>query len=126
VGSYLFQRVLRDGKDSRFDEIKKSPPRFLAAWVGQATWVSLCLMPVIAVNATPAAAFAALPKFSPTDLLGAALFLGGFLFEITADRQKSAWVEEKRTKQHEELFMTRGLWSKRCVPYLFLPLPLRY
>lgn len=31
VGSYLFQRVLADGKDSRFDEIKKSPPKFFGA-----------------------------------------------------------------------------------------------
>lgn len=35
VGSYLFQRVISDGKDSRFDEIKKSPPRFFAAWMAR-------------------------------------------------------------------------------------------
>lgn len=41
MGSYLFQRVLADGHDSRFDEIKKSPPKFFAAFMAQATWVSL-------------------------------------------------------------------------------------
>lgn len=117
MGSYLFQRVLKDGKDSRFDEIKKSPPKFLVAWMGQATWVSLCLMPVIAINSIPPAVFAAVPGFKLTDLLGLSLYLGGFLFEITADRQKSQWMHEKRTKQHDELFLTKGLWSKRYVWY---------
>jgi hypothetical protein len=56
VGSYLFQRVLQDGKDSRyallflykdeqsltrhrFDEIKKSPPKFFGAWMAQGTLI---------------------------------------------------------------------------------------
>ncbi|KAB8295908.1 hypothetical protein EYC80_008729 [Monilinia laxa] len=32
LGSYLFARILSDGHDSRFDEIKKSPPKFLGAF----------------------------------------------------------------------------------------------
>lgn len=117
MGSYLFQRVLKEGKDSRFDAIKVSPPKFFAAWMAQATWVSLCLMPVIAINAIPPAVFAALPGLRATDVLGLGLYLGGFVFEIVADRQKSQWMHEKRTKQHDEVFMTRGLWSKRCVDF---------
>jgi len=31
--------------------------------------------------------------------------------EAAADRQKSAWMEEKKEKKHEEGFCTRGLWS---------------
>lgn len=113
MGSYLFQRVLQEGKDSRFDDIRGSKAKFAGAWTGQAVWVSLCLLPVIAVNATPPAAFAALAGLRPSDLLGLALYFGGFAFEITADRQKSAWMHEKRNKQHDEAFLTRGLWSKR-------------
>lgn len=119
VGSYLFQRVLADGKDSRFDEIKKSPPKFLVAFVAQATWVSLCLMPILAVNSIPHAALATLPVIGITDIIGLALYVGGLGFEVTADRQKDAWVQAKKRKEHDEDFLTHGLWSKSRHPNYF-------
>lgn len=120
LGSYLFQRVLSLGHDSRFDRIKKEPPKFAGAWMGQIFWVTLCLMPVIAINAVPAAAFSALPRaVSITDYLGLALWLGGFGFEIVADRQKGKWLDERKNKEHDEQFMTRGLYSKSQYPNYF-------
>ena len=114
MGSYLFQRVLREGKDSRFNKIKTSPPSFFTAFMVQATWVSLCLLPLMALNAVPAAAFAALPRaVRLTDVLGLTLFAGGLGFEVVADRQKDRWLREKRAKAHDEEFMTRGLWGRR-------------
>lgn len=113
MGIYLFQRVLRDGSDSRFDEMKKSPPKFFAAWMAQATWCSLITLPVVAMNAVPARALASLGGVKATDVLGLAVWVGGMAFEATADRQKSAWVKEKREKKHSEEFMTRGLWTRR-------------
>lgn len=115
MGSYLFQRILEEGKDSRFDEIKKSPTRFAVAFFAQATWVSLCLLPVIALNSVPAAAFAAFPAFKASDAIGLLVYISGFAFEITADRQKSKWLRERREKVHDEQFMTSGLWSVRYV-----------
>ncbi len=119
MGTYLFQRVLSDGKDSRFDEIKKSPPKFLAAFIAQATWVSLCLMPVLAINSIPHVALATLPLVTITDILGLLLYVGGLSFEVVADRQKDAWVQEKKRKEHDEDFLTRGLWSKSRHPNYF-------
>ncbi|KAK7942772.1 uncharacterized protein PG986_011885 [Apiospora aurea] len=119
LGSFLFDRVMKEGKDSRFDEIKKSPSKFAVAWMGQATWVTLCLMPVIAINAIPPAVFASMPAVKLTDAIGMALYIGGLAFEVIADRQKSQWMHEKRTKQHDEHFMTRGLWSKSQYPNYF-------
>ncbi len=108
--------------------MRQSPPRFLAAWTAQATWVSLCLAPVIAVNAVPAAAFAevASPLVKVTDDLGLALYAGGLVLEIVADTQKDRWVSEKRAKAHDEQFMTRGLWSWRyvCLLYLYAASPI--
>lgn len=115
VGSYLFQRILQDGHDSRFDEIKKSPAKFAGAFFAQATWVSLCLLPVIALNSVPAASFAALPPVKISDIAGILVYVAGFAFEITADWQKSKWMREKREKLHDEQFMTRGLWTVRYV-----------
>ncbi|WQF86215.1 Putative 3-oxo-5-alpha-steroid 4-dehydrogenase, probable O-methyltransferase UstE [Colletotrichum destructivum] len=119
LGSYLFQRILEEGKDSRFDEIKKSPARFAGAFFAQATWVSLCLMPVIALNAVPASAFAALPAVKASDALGLLVYVAGFAFEITADRQKSKWLRERREKAHDQQFMTSGLWSVSQYPNYF-------
>ncbi|RDW88651.1 hypothetical protein BP6252_00683 [Coleophoma cylindrospora] len=119
LGSYLFQRVLADGHDSRFDEIKKSPPKFLGAFMAQATWVSLCLMPVLAINSIPHTLLSTLPLLSLPDILGFGLFVSGFAFEVAADRQKNAWVQEKKQKKHEEDFLTRGLWSKSRHPNYF-------
>ncbi|KAL0934220.1 uncharacterized protein CTRU02_211019 [Colletotrichum truncatum] len=119
LGSYLFQRILQEGKDSRFDEIKKSPTRFAVAFFAQATWVSLCLLPVITLNSVPGVAFAALPSIKASDVLGLLAYFGGFAFEITADRQKSKWLRERREKAHDEQFMTRGLWSVSQYPNYF-------
>lgn len=119
LGSYLFARVLADGHDSRFDEIKKSPPKFFGAWMAQATWVSLCLMPVLAVNSIPHKLLSTLPALGLVDVVGILLYVGGLGFEIVADRQKSQWSKEKKQKKHEEDFLTRGLWSKSRHPNYF-------
>jgi steroid 5-alpha reductase family enzyme len=89
---------MQDGKDSRFDEIKKSPPKFLVAFMAQATWISLCLMPILAVNSIPHAVLSTLPAIGITDVLGLLLYAGGLGFEVTADRQKDAWVQSKKKK----------------------------
>ncbi|KAL9061956.1 MAG: hypothetical protein Q9206_000142 [Seirophora lacunosa] len=121
LGTYLFSRITSDnGTDSRFDNIRSSPPKFLGAFFAQATWVSLCLMPVLALNSLPASLFATLPAaIGLTDILGLLFYIGGLSFEVTADRQKDKWVQEKKTKKHNEEFLTRGLWSKSRHPNYF-------
>ncbi|KAF2021048.1 DUF1295-domain-containing protein [Aaosphaeria arxii CBS 175.79] len=135
LGTYLFKRISSDGHDSRFDKIRGSASKFYVAFFAQATWVSLCLLPVIAVNSLPRSAFAltasklattgstaaAVVAASPyaTDILGLFLFAFGLTFEIVADRQKSQWSKEKKEKKHSEEFLTRGLWSKSRHPNYF-------
>ncbi len=120
MGSYLFKRISSDGSDSRFDSIRDSPPKFLGAFFAQATWVSLCLMPVLAINSLPTSIFASLPAaVGITDIMGVLLYLGGLSFEVVADRQKDTWVQEKKNKKHSEDFLTRGLWSKSRHPNYF-------
>lgn len=120
MGTYLFQRITAEGEDSRFKGIRDSPPKFFGAFMIQGLWVSLCLMPVLALNALPASTFASLgAAVSTTDVIGLLLYIGGLGFEVTADRQKNAWVQEKREKKHSEEFLTRGLWSKSRHPNYF-------
>ncbi|KAH7419148.1 hypothetical protein BKA64DRAFT_729262 [Cadophora sp. MPI-SDFR-AT-0126] len=119
LGSYLFQRVIADGRDSRFDEIKKQPSRFFGTFVAQATWVSLCLLPILGLNSIPHTILSTLPVLTLTDIAGLTLFLGGFTFEILADREKAAWSTAKKRKEHDEDFLTSGLWSKSRHPNYF-------
>ena len=121
MGTYLFSRISADdGKDSRFSTMRYSPPKFLGAFLIQAAWVSTCLMPVLALNAIPASYFALLPaSVAATDIIGLALFAGGFGLEAIADRQKSAWLQERREKKHDEAFLTRGLWGRSRHPNYF-------
>jgi steroid 5-alpha reductase family enzyme len=51
------------------------------------------------------------PALTCRDYASLGLFAGSLLFEIIADRQKSAWRHAKRNKDHEEKFITSGLWS---------------
>lgn len=39
--------------------------------------------------------------------------------QIIADRQKNAWVQGKINKEHDEDFLTRGLWGKSRHPNFF-------
>jgi len=49
LGAHLFLRILRAGKDRRFDEIKKSPRRFAIAWTLQAMWAAINMSPFLAL-----------------------------------------------------------------------------
>lgn len=120
LGTYLFKRITDDqGKDSRFDNIRGSAAKFGGAFAAQATWVSLCLLPVMALNSMPQSTFAALGAFGLTDLIGVALYVGGISIEVLADRQKSQWVAEKKEGKHHEPFLSRGLWDKSRHPNYF-------
>ncbi|KAG5990089.1 hypothetical protein E4U54_004179, partial [Claviceps lovelessii] len=111
LGYYLFDRITRDGHDPRFEKLRTQPLRFAASFFLQALWVSLMLMPVMALNAVPAAAWAAAPRLMLTDVLGLGVWTGGLAMESVADAQKSRWVEGKKKKEHDEQFLSRGLFS---------------
>jgi hypothetical protein len=54
LGTFLFWRITHDGKDRRFDGVRERPSVFWIYWMVQATWVLVCLLPVI-ISSTVAA-----------------------------------------------------------------------
>lgn len=111
LGSFLFARIVKDGKDSRFDKIKTNPIRFLMTWTLQGLWVTLtaaCALLVI-TNSTrvPLDAFA---------YVGIAVWVIGFLFEVVADQQKKAF---KNDPSNEGKFISTGLWAWSRHPNYF-------
>lgn len=114
MATYLYLRILKRGEDSRFRRVRSNPRRFIIFWQAQAVWVSLCIIPVILVNAIPPSALEDLPRWTKgTDVIGLALWVVGFVYECTADWQKSSWLDQKMKKVHDEQFITHGLFSRR-------------
>lgn len=103
LGSFLFWRIQKAGKDTRFDQIKPSFIRFLTVWTIQGLWVSF----------TAAAALAALTNQASQALdwtawLGLVVWLMGFALEVTADVQKSRFNAQPANKGR---FIHTGLWA---------------
>jgi steroid 5-alpha reductase family enzyme len=111
LGSFLFRRISKDGKDGRFDEIKTNFLRFLMTWTLQGLWVLL----------TAGAALALITGEERQPLgwvayLGMAVWLAGFVIEVVADGQKSAF---KQNPANEGRFISTGLWAWSRHPNYF-------
>ena len=114
LGTFLYSRILRDGKDERFDAIKQLWLSFLGAWLLQALWVTLIQLPVVLINNVDDPAARA--GLGALDVFGMALWFGGFLFEAAADSEKLAF-RSKPENRHR--FITTGLWSLSRHPNYF-------
>ncbi|KAI0806317.1 hypothetical protein BC629DRAFT_1437762 [Irpex lacteus] len=108
LGYFLVTRAIKAGGDSRFDEVKHKPLAFSFFWFAQATWVFVVGLPVYMVNVLHPAAH---PPLGVRDYLALSVFATSWLVEIVADHQKSAWRKAKNNKQHDEQFISSGLWS---------------
>lgn len=111
LATFLFRRISKAGKDSRFDAIKTRPVSFLMAWTIQGLWVLL----------TAAAALAVITGGNREPLgvigyLGIAIWLAGFVIEVVADRQKSTF---KADSANEGRFINVGLWAWSRHPNYF-------
>ena len=111
LGTFLLRRVLRAGKDARFDQIKRSFPRLLLTWTLQGLWVSLTLAAALAAITTHIRQPLGIPAS-----VGAALWLVGFGFEVLADRQKSAFRADPANAGR---FIQSGLWKWSRHPNYF-------
>ena len=111
LGTFLFRRVKKAGKDDRFDEIKPDFVRFLNVWTVQALWVTFTLAAALVIITTetrkPLDAFA---------VVGALVWVFGFAMEVTADLQKSRFNADPKNKGK---FIHTGLWARSRHPNYF-------
>ena len=103
LGTFLFFRIKKAGKDKRFDEIKTSASRFFMTWTLQGMWVSIC----------SACALAAISSANGVEInmlfyTGLVCFLIGFIIEIIADNQKTKFREYPKNKDN---CISSGLWA---------------
>ena len=111
LGSFLFIRIRKDGKDGRFDEIKPLWYRFLGAWTLQGLWVFVTLAAALAVITSK--------KNVPLDIfayLGLGVWLFGFVIEVIADQQKRLF---RKNSDNKGRYITTGLWAWSRHPNYF-------
>ena len=111
LGTFLFNRILKAGKDDRFDEIKVSFGRFLLTWTLQGLWVTF----------TAAAAWGAITSTVRQPLgwfavAGLIVWFIGFFFEVLSDAQKNAF---KADPDNKGKFIQSGLWAWSRHPNYF-------
>ena len=111
LGSFLFLRIRRAGKDDRFDALKPSPLRFHAVWTLQGLWVSLTLAAALAAITTSTR-----EPVGILALLGLAIWLIGFGVEAVADWQKSRFRGDPANRGR---YIDSGLWAWSRHPNYF-------
>lgn len=103
LGLFLFTRVLREGKDGRFDELKRSPARFWIAWTLQGLWVFWTGLAAWILILHPTSSEVGL-----LDRAGLALWVLGFGIEVVADAQKRAFRADPANRDR---WIDTGLWA---------------
>ena len=111
LGSFLFLRIKREGKDNRFTVMKTKFWWFLFTWTMGGLWVFITMAAGLA--ALTSAKVVPLGWFA---LVGVSLWLEGFIIEVVADYQKSKF---KSKEENQYKFIKQGLWSLSRHPNYF-------
>ena len=113
LGLYLFVRILKDGKDKRFDNVRNNPARyferkklctftpvlihsffrFFSFWTIQGVWVFVTLLPTLMLNNSSRE-----KPIGTRDYVGWSIYAIGMIFEVMADYQKTAFKNDPNNK----------------------------
>ena len=110
LGSFLLKRVMDAGEDKRFRTIKTNPTQFFMTFNLSALWVVICSL--CALTAVSNGVLEVKPIF----YIGLLVFIIGFLIEVIADNQKTAF---RAVPENANSFITTGLWSVSRHPNYF-------
>ena len=111
LGTFLFRRIQKAGKDARFDDLKPSFFRFLNAWNLQGLWVTFTLAAALCAITTTAR-----KELGAVALVGFLVWAFGFAFEVVADAQKGRFRADPENKGK---FIDTGLWAWSRHPNYF-------
>lgn len=110
LGSFLLKRVMDAGEDKRFRTIKTNPTQFFMTFNLSALWVVICSL--CALTAVSNGVLEVKAIF----YIGLLVFIIGFLIEVIADNQKTAF---RAVPENADSFITAGLWSVSRHPNYF-------
>lgn len=101
LGTFLFLRIKKAGKDRRFNQIKKSFSWFFMTFSISGMWVTICSICALTGVANGII-------FSSITIIGIVIFLIGFTIEIIADSQKTKF---RANDDNKDKFISSGLWK---------------
>ena len=101
LGTFLFLRIKKEGKDRRFNDIKKSFSWFFMTFSLSGMWVTICSICALTGIANGII-------FSSTTIIGIIIFTIGFTIEIIADSQKTKF---RAMDDNKDKFISIGLWK---------------
>jgi len=101
LGTFLFLRIKKAGKDRRFNDIKKSFSWFFMTFSVSGMWVTICSICALTGIANGII-------FSSTTIIGIIIFIIGFTIEIIADSQKTKF---RAKDDNKDKFISIGLWK---------------
>jgi steroid 5-alpha reductase family enzyme len=109
IGWYLLQRVLKVGKDKRFDGIREDFKQFGKFWLGQAITVWLLTIPMELAAKKGS-------KFTAIACVGIAIWFSGFIIEAISDNEKKAFRDNPKNKGK---WIEDGFWGYSRHPNYF-------
>ncbi|KAG7153786.1 Zinc finger protein 362-like [Homarus americanus] len=111
LGLFLFTRIVKAGKDRRFDKTRANPVRFFYAWTLQGVWVLVTILPSLLAVLSPRQR-----PVGTRDYIGWGIWAMGFLIEVVADYQKTVF---KNNPANKDKFINTGLWALSRHPNYF-------
>lgn len=111
LGTFLFLRILKDGHDRRFNNVRENPGTFFVYWTVQAVWIFTTLLPTLMLNSER--------RDEPLgwrDYVGWSVWGLGFTVQAIADQQKWRF---KSDPDNAGKFIQSGLWAYSRHPNYF-------
>jgi steroid 5-alpha reductase family enzyme len=96
LSGFLLFRIIKTGKDDRFDDKRDNFFPFLGFWIFQMLWVWLVSLPVTVLNSPNVTKYRQPAFGTGRDIAGVVLFAIGFIMESVSDVQK--YLYRTRTK----------------------------
>lgn len=109
LGGFLLYRVIRNGKDSRFDGVRESFFGFGRFWLAQAITVWVVMIPSVF-------AFGSEGSWTTLSFIGLAVWVIGFVCESVADFQKQVFSNNPANKNS---WINSGIWKYSRHPNYF-------
>ena len=100
---YLFIRILKTGKDKRFDGIREDFKKFASFWLLQAISIFIILLPTLYILSSDLDT-----SLNYISYIGLAISLLGIFIEAVADYQKFVF---KNKGENKERWISTGLWK---------------
>ena len=98
LSGFLLFRIIKTGKDDRFDDKRDKFLPFLGFWVFQMLWVWTVSLPVTILNSPSVTRFKQPDFGTGRDIAGVILFAIGFILEGVSDVQKYIFRSQAENK----------------------------